>query len=229
MLEGIEDIDGYCDLMNSLQPRIDQIESASEVDTLVDEVYVDICGAVGVEAFKSCVMPQVYKFFRNSFRKAIATAIGVIFIASSKRTREIDGFLRGYALPMEFYDEEEKKKRLEEVVGKFKVILSRCPKIKGVVIFGSYAQGDFHSQSDIDLVLLPREEGEVEHLFYIFLEREFDQSVDLLERDCALSDLNSLAGMFAPGTIVIANKEEDRLEIEAEIVRTKKEPRVGTL
>lgn len=219
ILEEIEDIGAYCDLMNSLQPRIDQIESASEVDTLVDEVYRDICGAVGIDTFKSCVMPQVYKFFRDSCRKAIATAIGVVFIASSKRPKEIDGFLRGYTLPMEFYDEEVKKKKLEEVIGKFKTILAMCPKIRGVVIFGSYAQGNFHSQSDIDLVLLPREEGEVEHLFYSFLQREFSQSVDFVERDCALSDLNSLADMFAPGTVVIANKEEDRLEIEAVIAK----------
>lgn len=64
-------------------------------------------------------------------------------------------------------------KRIKKLIETYKKDLSKKIKVNKIVLFGSYAKGRVHQDSDVDLVILSDD----------FAKMDFDSRLDLLQRE----------------------------------------------
>ncbi len=180
-----------------------QIEEESErrlegrdINTLRDfrkeikKVFDIVCGEHGREAFFSLVIPRLKEIYRNNFKEMGLKALSIMDEGASKKPSEIEDYFSSVLI--EELEKSKRNKRLSEIEKiicktllkqeqEFEDLFDIEHNVVGAIIYGSYATGNQHLDSDLDLFYLVRSEKEgflsnVEDINYL---EDFDPTRDI--------------------------------------------------
>lgn len=246
---GANEPEPYIPMKSDIENKADddfggmKIDSAEELEKRIEIIFSEICGEKGRKEFFQYVFPAIMQIYKDNYRKAGLRLLNIIDEGADKKPAEIGEYFKTVFSEAEIeYSTKDKKEIVRELVETIEtLILEEKEKYRGeykgvvaVLIYGSYAKGNFNLNSDIDIrFFTDEEEGEYfeEEEKYYHFGKEFQEKLEAIIRPPMDPDTESegipikkikeklldYMELFRGGFIVVSPYSEIKQEIEKKL------------
>lgn len=163
---GASEAESYVPMKSGIENEADddfggmKVDSVEELEKRIEIIFSEICGENGKKEFFQYVFPAIMQIYKDNYRKAGLRFLEIIDKGADKRPSEIGEYFKTYISETELeYSKKDKAEIVEELKNTIEALILEEQKKYGgeyrgvvaVLIYGSYAKGNFNLNSDIDL------------------------------------------------------------------------------